>query len=180
MIRPERLRPLILCAMVAALALSPKSADAASFPYWGLSFGTPQRATAHLGVSFGRDIPTEAEDGVAMGSGPVVEAALGVGGAKLGMGRSFLLLTEEKSVRVFADLKAVGFRTWDRPRGASAHASYLGVEGGLSVAFVRFTVGVARRLEDKARGSRTLVTWGVGTQIRLGRSSSSSTSRQGR
>lgn len=170
MIGPVPLRtPLKRLAWTAALLLAPPLAEAGTFPYWGASFGTPDRAAAHLGVSFGRDIPTEADDGIAMGSGPVVEAVLGAGGARVGVGRSFLLLTEETSVRVFADLKVVGRRTWDRPRGASAHASYLGVEGGLSVAFVRFTVGVARRLEDRPRGARTLVTWGIGTQILLGK-----------
>jgi hypothetical protein len=169
MIRPASLRNLPSLLTWAVVLLFPGFVEAGTFPYWGVSFGTPERAAAQFGVSFGRGIPTEAGDGVALGSGPVIEGALGLGGARLGVGRSFLLLTEEKSVRVFADFKVVGRRTWDRPRGASAHASYLGVEGGLSVAFVRLTVGVARRLEDKTRGARTLVTWGIGTQIRLGR-----------
>ena len=52
--------------------------------------------------------------------------------------------------------------------GASAHGTYLGVEGGLSVSFVRFTMGVSKRLEEKAHGADVLFTWGVGVQIRMG------------
>ena len=146
----------------------PAPARAGTVPYWGLLFGTPERATAHVGVSFGDDIPSGASEGFALGTGPVVEASIGLGAGKIGIGRSILILTEEKSLRVYGDLKAVATRTWDKPRGASAHGTYLGVEGGLSVSFVRFTMGVSKRLEEKAHGADVLFTWGVGVQIRMG------------
>jgi len=158
-----------LAGLSLALAFLPSGARAGTFPYWGLSFGTPERAAAHLGVSFGDDIPSEASEGFALGSGPVVEATIGMGAGKIGVGRSLLILTEEKSLRVYGDLKAVAIRTWDEPRGASAHATYLGVEGGLSISFVRFTLGVSKRLEDKARGANVLFTWGAGVQVRIGK-----------
>ena len=153
--------------LVCLFALAPAEARAGAFPYWGLSFGTPQRAAAHLGVSFGRDIPGSDVDGLAIGTGPVIEGAVGMGGAKLGLGRS-VLLPPEDSIRVFADLKAVGTRTWDKPRGASPHATYLGIEGGLSVAFVRVNLGLSKRVENKTRGANYLFTWGAGVQIRMG------------
>ena len=151
-----------------ALAAAPAPALAGSFPYWGLSFGAPGRATAHAGVSFGPDIPGGGSEGFALGTGPVVEASIGMGAGRIGIGRSILILTEENSLRVYGDLKAVATRTWDKPRSASAHATYLGVEGGLSVAFVRLSLGVSKRLEDKARGANVLFTWGAGVQIRMG------------
>lgn len=149
------------------LLVLPAGAHAGTFPYWGLSFGTAERAAAHLGVSFGADIPSEA-DGVAIGSGPIIEATVGMGAGTFGVGRSLLILTDEKSLRVLGDLKAVATRTWDEPRGASRHASYLGVEGGLSISFVRFTMGVSKRLEQKTSGNNVLFTWGAGVQVRMG------------
>lgn len=146
----------------------PAGARAGTFPYWGLAFGTPERAAAHIGVSFGDHIPNQSESEIAIGSGPVVEATIGMGAGKIGIGRSILLLTDEKRLRVLADVKAVATRTWDEPRGASAHATYLGVEGGLSVSFVRFTLGVSKRLENKGAGANVLFTWGAGVQIRMG------------
>ena len=168
---PE-VRPFVPVSIVAALLLvAPSPAQAGSFPYWGVSFGTPLRTAAHVGVSFGQGIPgqPDEEDDLAFGTGPTVEAAVGAGGASFGAGRSFLLLTGESAVRVHADLKAVALRTFDRPRGASAHATYAGIEGGLSISFVRFGLGVAKRLEGRPRGADVLVTWSAGLQIRLGR-----------
>lgn len=150
------------------LALLPSDAVAGTFPYWSLSFGTAERTAASLGVSFGDRIPGEMEEGFALGTGPVIEATVGMGGAKLGVGKSVLVLTDEKRLRLYADWKAVALRTWDKPRGASPHATYLGLEGGLSLSFVRFSLGMTKRLEEKSRGANLLVTWGIGTQIRIG------------
>ena len=147
----------------------PASARAGALPYWGLSYGSPERAAAHLGVSFGDHIPGAATEGFAMGSGTIAEAAVGMGGGTLGIGRSVVILTEEKSVRVLADLKGLISRTWDEPRAASANSTYLGVEGGLSVAFVRFTLGVSKRLEERTQGDEWLYHWGVGIQVRIGK-----------
>jgi hypothetical protein len=151
------------------LLAAPSTARAGAFPYWGLSFGTPERAAAHLGVSFGRDIPGAGIEGFAMGSGTILEAAVGMGAGTFGAGRSVVILTEEKSVRVIGDLKAIAVRTWNEPRSASANSTYLGVEGGLSVAFVRFTMGVSKRLEDRPEGDDWLYHWGIGIQIRIGK-----------
>lgn len=159
----------LLCALP-FLVLAPAAARAGTFPYWGLSFGTSERTAASLGVTFGDSVPGEVSEGFALGTGPILEATVGMGGAKLGVGKSFLILTDRKSVRLLADWKAVGTRTWDRPRGASAHATYLGLEGGLSLSFVRFNLGLAKRVEEKSRGANVLFTWGVGAQVRIGKS----------
>lgn len=154
------------------LAFVPAEARAGTFPYWGLSFGTSERTAVSLGVTFGDRVPGEVSEGFALGTGPILEATVGMGGAKFGAGKSFLVLTDQKSIRMLADWKAVATRTWDRPRGASAHATYLGLEGGLSLSFVRFNLGVAKRLEEKSRGADVLVTWGIGAQVRIGGSKS--------
>ena len=162
-------RSAALLALSLRFLLAPSEARAGTFPYWGLSFGTPERAAAHLGFSFGEAIPSDGSEGFAMGTGPVVELAVGLGAGKIGVGKSILILTEEKSSRVYGDLKAVATRTWDDPRGASSHATYLGVEGGLSVAFVRLTMGVSKRLEERSQGADWLFNWGPGIQIRIGK-----------
>jgi hypothetical protein len=160
-----------MCAFGSVLLLAPSPVRAGAFPFWGVSFGTPERTAASVGISFGDHIPSEAGEGLALGTGPVVEATVGTGGGKIGVGRSLLILTDEKSLRAYADLKAVATRAWDRPRGASAHATYLGAEGGLSISFVRFTLGVSKRLEKRGPGANVLLTWGAGLQIRMGRAS---------
>ena len=155
--------------LIGLLLMGPSPARAGAFPYWGLSYGSPERAAAHLGVSFGADVPGAGIEGFAMGSGTMVEATVGMGAGTFGIGKSLVILTEEKSLRVLADLKAIASRTWDEPRAASANSTYLGVEGGLSVAFVRFTLGVSKRLEERTQGDEWLYHWGVGIQVRIGK-----------
>lgn len=104
-----------------------------------------------------------------MGSGTIVEATAGLGAGTFGIGRSMVILTEEHSARVLADLKAIVSRSWDEPRSASPNSTYLGVEGGLSVSFVRVTLGVSKRLGDRLSGNEWLFHWGAGIQIRIGR-----------
>lgn len=170
MILPPTCRFVRTACLLAALLTLPAAVHAGTFPFWGLSFGTPARATVQLGASIGDHIPSRGED-LAMGTGPVFEAAIGLGGGKIGVGHSLVVLTDEASIRVVADLKAVAIRSWDEPRGASRNATYLGAEGGLSVSFVRLTVGLAKRLAGRPSGANVLLTWGAGVQIRMGKES---------
>ena len=152
------------------LLLSAPSARAGTFPYWGLSFGSPDRIAARLGLSFGDHVPGAESEGLALGTGTVAELAVGQGSGTFGIGKSFILLVpEERSLRLIGDLKALAVRTWDEPRSASPHSTYLGLEGGLSVAVVRFTIGVSKRLEDRLEGDEWLYHWGLGIQVRIGR-----------
>lgn len=146
--------------------LMPSPARAGSFPYFGVSFGTPERAAAHAGVAFGGSIPAGGGE-LEIGGGSIVEFSFGEGAGQFSVGRSLVVLTEEKALRAVADVRATLAHTWDSPRGASPHATYAGIEGGLSVSLVRFTLGVSKRLEQKPIGSDVLVTWGIGVQIRL-------------
>ena len=155
--------------VVALVLLWPGEARAGTFPYWGLSWGSPDRIAAHLGLSFGDDVPGAGTEGFALGTGTVVEAVVGQGSGTLGIGKSIVILTEENKLRLVGDLKAIGVRTWDEPRSASAHSTYLGVEGGLSLSVVRFTMGVSKRLEDRVEGDEWLYHWGVGIQVRIGK-----------
>lgn len=156
-------------ALVALLLGFSSPARAGAFPYWGLSYGSPERWAGHLGLSFGGDVPGGGVEGVALGTGTVVEATIGIGAGTVGIGKSLVVLTEEKHVRVVADLKAIVSRTWDEPRAASANSTYLGAEGGLSVSFVRFTLGVSKRLEERIEGDEWMYHWGVGIQVRIGK-----------
>ena len=69
--------PVVLLAL--PLALAPAPARAGTVPCWGRLIRTPERATAHEGVSFGDDSPSGASEGIALGTGPVVEASIGLG-----------------------------------------------------------------------------------------------------
>jgi hypothetical protein len=155
---------------VAALMLSwPSPAHAGAFPYWGLSYGSPERWAGHIGLSFGDDVPGSGIEGFAMGTGAVIEATIGVGAGTFGIGKSLVILTDEKHLRAVTDLKAIVSRTWNEPRAASANSTYLGVEGGLSMSFVRFTLGFSKRLEERVEGDEWMYHWGVGIQIRIGK-----------
>jgi hypothetical protein len=141
--------------------------DAGVLPFWGVQFGTPGRATFQTGLVFGSEVP-ERGAGVgdfAMGAGRIVEASLGAGSAKLGLGKSFLVLTDLKAVRAIADYRLTATRTWAFPRGASAHATYAGIEGGLSLSVLRISLGVSKRIEDRPRGADWLWNWGIGAQF---------------
>ena len=163
-----RLGLALLCAVTLFLAGADR-ADAGAFPFWGVTFGTAERTAFHVGASFGRQVPSDAVDGVALGTGTVIEAAAGMGAGKLGIGRSMVVLTDDRRLRVLADVQLVGGRTWARARGASPHSTYAGVEGGLSISFVRLSFGLLKRLEDRTAGANLLFTWGAGFQIRIGR-----------
>ena len=165
---PRSLSRLRVPVVIVLGMLMPCAAGAGTFSYLGVSFGTPQRPAAQLGVAFGRNIPGGGGE-FEMGAGPIVEASIGRGAGQISVGRSLLLLTDEKAVRVLADIRATVLRTWDSPRGASPHATYAGIEGGLSLSVVRFTLGVSKRIESKSTGANVLVTWGVGLQVRVGK-----------
>jgi len=157
-------------ALFVLLLSAPPSARAGTFPYWGLSFGSPDRLAARLGLSFGDHVPGADTEGLAVGTGTVAELAIGQGSGTIGVGKSFIVLVpEERSLRVVGDLKALAVRTWDEPRSASPNSTYLGLEGGLSVAIVRFTIGVSKRLEDRVEGDEWLYHWSLGIQVRIGR-----------
>lgn len=164
--RPVSPRGLGLLATLVA-ALLPAPARAGSFPYFGFSFGTPDRAAARIGVAFGRSIPS-GESEVEIGAGPIVEAGIGMGAGQIGFGRSLLILTDEKHLRVLTDVRATVTRTWDSARGASPRSTYAGIDGGLSISFVRFTLGVSKRIEKRSSGANVLFSWGVGAQIAIG------------
>jgi hypothetical protein len=153
--------------LVAAVTLLPGPAHAGSFPYFGLSFGTPDRAAARVGVAFGQSIPSGGGE-VEIGASPIVEAGIGMGAGQIGLGRSLLILTDEKHLRVLSDVRATLTRTWGSARGASPRSTYTGVDGGLSISFVRFTVGVSKRIERRSSGANFLFGWSVGAQIALG------------
>lgn len=142
-------------------------AEAGTLPYWGFQFGTPTRASAQFGVTFGDSVP-ERGGGVgdlSIGTGTIIEASAGAGGGKIGIGKSAMVLTDLKAVRAIADYRLTLGRTWAFPRGASAHATYAGLEGGLSLSLLRVSLGVSKRLETRPVGSNWLWNWGLGLQF---------------
>ena len=128
----------------------------------GAQFGTPTNALAGGGVLFdigGRDYTS--------GAGPLVMAGVGIGGFRIGGGVGGLA-PEGPALATGVDLQVVASRTSDRPRHASAHATYLGVEAGLVITDVRLTLGFAHRLTGAVGELRNILTWSVGVQIPIG------------
>lgn len=156
-----------LAAGVLVLSLGAGRSEAGTLPFWGVQFGTPGRATFQTGLVFGSSVP-ERGSGVgdlSIGTGRILEASIGAGSAKLGVGKSFLVLTEMKAVRATADYRLTATRTWAFPRGASAHSTYAGIEGGLSLSVLRISLGVSKRIEQRSTGANWLWNWGVGAQF---------------
>lgn len=123
-----------------------------------VSYGTPLRLSAGLSVFLPAvDLPGGRRDGF------IVEAAAGQGGARLAFGHARFL------EYVGVDARLVAARTWDSPRGASAKSTYGGVEAGLTLAYVRVSAGVARRLAGPDGPDKTIFTWSAGFQYPIPR-----------
>ena len=124
-------------------------------PY--VQYGAPLRVSA--GLAFFR--PTGDNRSAARGQGLLVEGGAGQSGARAAVGAySF----EEYLV---IDGRLVIARTWGSPLRASSDSTYAGVEAGLSIAYVRVSTGVARRLSGPAGAHATAFFWSIGLQIPL-------------
>lgn len=122
-----------------------------------VSYGRPQGLSAGLSVF----LPT-ADDG-RQRDGFIVDAAAGRGGARVGFGRATFI------EYVGLDARAVAARTFDSPNGASARSTYAGLEAGLTLAYVRVSAGVSRRLSGPAGPRATIFTWTAGLQYPIAR-----------
>jgi hypothetical protein len=121
-----------------------------------VQYGAPMRISAGVSVF----IPTAASGGFRR-DGYIVEAAAGQSGARLSLGRVGYL-------EYFGlDARAVFSRTWGSPLRASTDSTYAGVEGGMTIAYVRVSIGVAQRLSGASGQHGTTVTWSAGVHYPL-------------
>ncbi|HEX5068665.1 MAG TPA: hypothetical protein VFV78_00510 [Vicinamibacterales bacterium] len=93
-----------------------------------------------------------------------VEATAGRGGARLAAGLARRTREDGHPSLFGQDVLVSVMRTGASPREADAHATYLGIEAGLTVLGVRLGLGVAHRLTS-AGTKATVFTWSAGVQI---------------
>lgn len=147
--------------MIAAPALAqPPAGSRGVLLLPGGQYGSPLRTSGVLAVY----VPTKVEGGF-RSRGWIADGGVGQAGARASFGRAAVLEYLE------TDLRGVVYRTWGTPRGASTRSTYIGAEAGMSIAYARFTAGIARRISGARRASgasgdgATIVTWGVGVQV---------------
>ena len=89
-------------------------------------------------------------------SGAIIDGRVGQAGVSAAVGYvSFLEY-------VGIDLRGVVSRTGHAPRAATADATYAGAEAGLTIAFARFSIGVAQRVSGPGGQHGTVLTWSIG------------------
>jgi hypothetical protein len=120
-----------------------------------VQFGAPARVTGGLGVL----IPFGDNRSAARGQGLMVEGSAGQSGMRGSIGPLFF------HEYFGLDARAVVQRTWGDPLNASTDSTYLGVEGGMSIAYVRVSIGVAQRLAGPEGPHATILTWSAGVQV---------------
>lgn len=124
-----------------------------------VQYGVPSRTSAGVMVF----IPTAVQGGF-RSSGFIADGLVGESGGRLSIGR----VTAVEYLGL--DLRAVLTRTWASPRGASADATYAGAEVGASIAYVRVSAGVIRRVAGTPGPRATAGAWSIGLQLPLKRS----------
>jgi len=164
---------IVLIALALAAGATPAFAQKAPGHDHGLlflpnaQFGTPLALSGGLGVFF-----ELADDGELL-SGLIAEGGAGQGGYRASFGyQSFLEY-------LGLDFRGVFHRTWSSPRGASADSAYVGGEVGLTILYVRLSLGVAHRIfgvhppgepnSDAFREKATIKTWTAGVVVPLWR-----------
>ena len=168
-----RVRRTVLAACIGIVFFAPASvlaqpAEPASGPNLGplvasgeWHYGSPLRNAvgAALFVVNGRP---QCGDGICVWPGFQATAHVGAGGWRVGAGPAWGPLFGP-------DILVSATRTWSAPRGAAPNSTYLGVEAGYQILFVRSSLGVSRRVDGPAGPSRTIFTWNVGVRIAIGK-----------
>jgi len=121
-----------------------------------LQGGAPQRVSGGATVLFGKS-GKSVETRRAM----EIQASAGMGGARVAGGMAFLNGPFGPDVRLSLT------RTSASPRGAAAHATYVGLEAGYIWLFLRLSAGVAQRVAGPSGHKDTVVTWQAGVQLPL-------------
>ena len=163
------------CLAIVLLTIAvPASAQSASRPFdhpvvlMGGHYGAPTGLCGSAGVLIAPPKPFESQSSPdSSRAGLVFKGAAGTGGFSVAAGGTALALEGPFLTTGFDALVTVA-RTGQKPRGADAKSTYVGVEGGLVLMSVRLSAGVAHRTAG-ARGTKgTIFTWSVGAQIPLG------------
>jgi hypothetical protein len=123
----------------------------------GVHYGAPLEIAAGLAVFFETRVDGDLADGV------IVEGGAGPRGIRASFG--WARFVEYMGL----DARFVMHRTIGEPRGASSDSTYLGGEAGLTIAYVRVSVGAGQRIAGASGDDhRTFLTWTVGVHVPLG------------
>ena len=119
--------------------------------------GAPLRLSggATLFVPFGKPSSRDSLHAVEM------QAIAGMGGARVAGGMAFL------DEGFGPDVRLSLMRTSASPRGATPHATYVGVEAGWIWIYLRLSAGVAQRIAGPSGQKDTVFTWQAGVQLPL-------------
>lgn len=146
----------MLTLATSAYAQAPAHKDHGPLFLPGVQYGTPLKLSAGLGVYFETGYDDDFTHGL------IVEGSAGQGGVRASFGLAGFL------EYVGLDARAVVHRTFHEPRGASADSTYLGGEAGLTIAYVRASIGVGQRIAGGSGEHGTILTWSVGVHVPLG------------
>lgn len=119
-----------------------------------VQYGAPLRLSGGLSVF----VPL-GETGTMFRQGLIVEGSAGRAGGRASIGLA-------RFIEAFGlDGRAVVTRTWSSPLDAATDSTYGGIEAGLSIAYVRVSAGVARRIAGASGPDATIFTWGAAFQL---------------
>jgi hypothetical protein len=145
-----------------ALLMASATADAQTIPnpsnpvlFPAVQFGAPARWTGGIGVL----LPYGDNRSAQRGQGLMVEASAGQSGARVSAGPFWF---EEY---LGLDGRIVLQRTWGHALRAATGSTYLGAEGGVSIAYLRLSAGVAWRVAGPTGRHGTIFLWGAGLQF---------------
>ena len=155
--------PAMMGMLAVALALVRPQVPGHDPPHLGPMFLPAAGYGAPLGAAGGLSVFLPTTDDGQQRGGFIVDAAAGQGGARIGFGRATFI------EYVGFDARAVVSRTFDSPLLASGKSTYAGIEGGLTLAYVRVSAGVARRLSGPAGPRATAFTWTAAFQYPIAR-----------
>ncbi len=150
-------RRLCIPALLVFGALAGRVGAADVEPTWAVRFGTPQIASASVGLLVGKIEPRQPPaTGTQLPSGLLLQIEPGLGGAKASLGYAKGLLPYAAG-----GIKVSILRTWGHPAFTHARQTYVGVEGQAAF-FVSLNLGVLRRVGGTGEAPHWLVTGGVG------------------
>jgi hypothetical protein len=146
---------LLALALPLAQAARPPASGAPFYLLFpSVSYGAPLRTAASFAVFRSNPNPKQEQQI----EGWLVEAGIGQGGARISAGHAGFL-------EYFGlDVRGVLTRTFASPRKATPRATYAGVEGGMTIAYVRLAAGFAHRLTGSGERA-TIFTWSGAVQI---------------
>jgi hypothetical protein len=132
-------------------------AQAGCQPTWGVRLSTPQIVSASAGLLIGQiDAPEPPPPGSHLPSGLFLQIEPGLAGGKVSAGYAIGLLPYAG-----AGLKLSALRTWGHPLVAKPRQTYVGIEAEATF-FIKFSVGVMRRVGGEYSPHRLMLTGGIG------------------